>query len=72
MTDLQLWTVEDLCSLLHVSRAAIYSQRLRGEMPGSLGVKLGKRIFFRPGDISDYIESQQARDEAERASTLRG
>ena len=71
MEDLQLWTVEDLCSLLHVSRAAIYSQRLRGEMPGSLGVKLGKRIFFRPGDISDYIDSQQAR-EAERASTLRG
>ena len=58
MRDLQLLTVEDLCSLLRVSRAAIYSQRLRGEMPGALGVKLGKRIFFRPVDIDNYIESQ--------------
>ena len=58
LTDLQLLTVEDLCSLLRVSPAAIYSQRHRGEMPGSLGAKLGKRIFFRPGDIEDYIESQ--------------
>ena len=66
MDDLQLLTVEELSALLRVSRAAIYSQRLRGEMPGTLGVKLGKRIFFRPGDIDAYMDQQVAREAAAR------
>ncbi len=66
MNDLQLLTVEELSALLRVSPAAIYSQRLRGEMPGTLGVKLGKRIFFRPADIDAYMDQQVAREAAER------
>ena len=71
MDDLQLLTVEELSSLLRVSRAAIYSQRLRGDMPGTLGVKLGKRIFFRRADIAAYMDQQVAREAAARISAGR-
>lgn len=60
MNDRDLLTTEELARLLRVSSSAIHSQRYRGEMPGSLGVKLGRRIFFRPVDIDAYIESQLA------------
>ena len=71
MEDLQLWTVEELCSLLHLTRAAVYAQRSRNEPPGNLGIKLGKRILFKPRDISDYVDSRQAL-EVERVDALRG
>ena len=58
---LELLTVEDLGSLLHLTRNAIYSQRVRGQMPGSLGVHLGKRLFFRRSDIEAYLDGRFAR-----------
>ncbi len=62
MSDqIQLLTVEDLGSLLRLTREAIYSQRVRGQLPGSLGVHLGKRLFFRRSDIEAYLDGQFAR-----------
>ncbi len=56
--QIDLLTVEDLGSLLRLTRDAIYSQRVRGQMPGSLGVHLGKRLFFRRSDIEAYLDGQ--------------
>ncbi len=68
MNDRDLLTVEELARLLRVGPSAIHSQRHRGEMPGSLGVKLGKRVFYRRSDIDAFIDQQIAHDEATRVS----
>ena len=54
-------TVEELAELLRVSPSAIHTQRLRGEVPGCLGVKLGRRVFFRRQDLDAHFDAEQAR-----------
>ena len=61
-----LLTVEQLAQMLHVQPSAIHSQRYRGEMPGSLGVKLGKRVFYRRSDLDAFIDQQIAREASAR------
>ena len=54
-------TVEELAELLEMSPSAIHSQRHRGQAPGRLGVKLGKRVYWRWSDIDSYFTAELAK-----------
>ena len=55
-----LYTTEEIAELLHTSPSAIRVQNHRGQEPGTLGVVIGRRLFFRVTDIEDFIERRFA------------
>ena len=59
--DSDLLTVEQLAELLQMSPSAIHSQRHRGQAPGRLGVRLGRRYFYRRQDLDDHITAELAK-----------
>lgn len=56
----QLLTIEEAAERLRTSPGALHTQRYRGEAPGSLGVKIGKRILYRAADLTSYVAEQVA------------
>lgn len=53
-------TVEALAELLQTTPNALYVQRHRGEAPGALSVKAGKRLLWRRQDIEHWFDAQLA------------
>ena len=51
-------TIEDVASLFGRNVAALYAERHRREGVGSLGVAVGKRIYWRRSDIEDWFTAQ--------------
>jgi len=51
-------TIDEVHQLLGLSHSAIYTQRKRGEAPGSLGVKVGRRIMWRRSDLETWWDNQ--------------
>ena len=39
---------------------ALYAQRKRGEAPGALGVKVGRRLLWRTSDLEAWFDEQLA------------
>lgn len=56
----RLLTIQDVARLFRVSEHGVYMQRLRGQPPGSLGIKVGARVLFRPDVIEAWLEKIQA------------
>jgi excisionase family DNA binding protein len=54
LSSLQLLTVEEVCELLRVKRAWVYTAVNRGELPH---VKLAGHLRFQPAALASYIES---------------
>ena len=46
----------------HTSPAALYTQRHRGDAPGSLAVKVGRRLLWREQDLEEWFDRQVARE----------
>lgn len=55
-----LLTVKEVADYLRVTPSALYVQRHRGEEPGALGIRVGKRILYRPADIDRFLNERQA------------
>ena len=55
----RLLDIPDGGRLFRVSVHALYMQRLRGQPPGSLGIKVGARVLFRPDVIKSWLEQIQ-------------
>lgn len=51
-------TVDQTAKLLHCTPKALYSQRHRGDTPGSLGIRVGKRLLWRREDIDRWFTAQ--------------
>ena len=51
----QFLTVEEVAAMLRATPSAIYTQRYRGEEPGSLGFRIGRRILFRWSDLERFL-----------------
>jgi predicted DNA-binding transcriptional regulator AlpA len=66
MTDFErLLTADEVCCLLGLpGRASLYSQRYRGDPPGSLAVRVGRYLRWDPGDIERWL--QDLKDEQHR------
>ena len=48
-----LYSVDDVASLLSVSRKTVYRLTQRGELVPS---RVGERLRFRPNEIDEYLE----------------
>jgi hypothetical protein len=40
---------------LRLTPRALYNQRYRGEEPGAIGIRVGRRILYRPSDIDHFL-----------------
>jgi len=54
----RLLTIEETAEYLRLTPGALYSQRYRREKPGALGVRIGRRILYRPSDIDRFLDEK--------------
>ena len=68
-SDLDLLPAEAVAEIFTTTPAALYSQRVRGERPGSLGIRLGPgrrgRLYWRRSDITAWIAEEATRQHAQ-------
>lgn len=59
-----LLTLQETADYLRLTPGALYTQRYRGEKPGVLGIRVGRKVLFRPSDIDDFLDelSQSSSD----------
>jgi hypothetical protein len=62
--DLKYLTVVEAATMLRTSTTALISQRYRGSAPGSLGVRVDKRLLFRLSDLDRWFDEQHQQSEA--------
>jgi hypothetical protein len=54
----QLLTLEETAEYLRLTPGALYTQRYRREKPGVLGIRVGRRVLFRPSDIDRFLDER--------------
>lgn len=54
----RLLTVNEIAEYLRLTPGALYTQRYRGEKPGALGIRVGKKILYRPSDIDRFLDEK--------------
>jgi hypothetical protein len=52
----RLLTLQETAEFLRLTPGALYTQRYRGEEPGMLGIRVGRKVLFRPSDIDRFLE----------------
>ena len=55
-----LLTLNEVADYLRLTPSALYTQRHRGEKPGALGIRVGRKILYRPSDINAFLDEQFA------------
>jgi hypothetical protein len=55
-----LLTLKEAAEFLRLTPGALYTQRYRGEKPGVLGVRIGRKILYRLSDIDRYLDERLA------------
>ena len=65
-----LLNIEDLAERLGTTVDALYMGRYRGDMPGVLGFKVGRRLKFDADEVEAYIEAQKAATQPVRLVTF--
>ena len=56
----ELLTVQETAEYLRLSPSALYAQRHRGDAPGALSVRVGRKILWRRDDIDRWFDEQQS------------
>ena len=51
-----LLTEKEVADMFRLSVAGLRAQRRRGDLPGALGIKIGKFIRYRVGDVAAFLE----------------
>jgi hypothetical protein len=54
----RLLTLEETAEYLRLTPGALYTQRHRSEEPGALGIRVGRRILYRPSDIDRFLSER--------------
>ena len=54
----RLATVDEVAHYLNLTPAALYPGRYRGEAPGSLAIKVGRRLAWRAADLDAWLDAQ--------------
>jgi len=57
--DAVFLTIDEVAALLRTTPSALYSQRHRREAPGSLGVRVGRRILWRLVDVETWFDRER-------------
>ena len=55
----QLLTLTEVAAVLQIPARSLYSQRSRGEEPGSLGVRIGRHVRFDPAVLEGWLARQR-------------
>jgi hypothetical protein len=55
-----LLTVQEAAEYLRLTPRALYNQRYRGDDPGALGIRVGKKILYRTSDIDRFLDERLA------------
>jgi hypothetical protein len=55
-----LLTLKEAAEYLRLTPGALYTQRHRGEKPGVLGIRIGRKILYRPSDINRFLDERLA------------
>lgn len=63
-------TVAEVSAYLRLTPGALYSQRHRGVAPGSLGIRVGKKLLWRPEDIDAFLQRQANEERNGRRGSL--
>lgn len=58
-----LLTVKEAADYLRLTPAALYTQRHRGDKPGALGIRVGRKVLYRPSDINRFLDEQLAENQ---------
>lgn len=61
-----LLTLQEAADYLRLTPSALYSQRYKGEEPGALGIRVGRKVLYRPADIDRYLDERIAEAHAAR------
>ena len=56
----RLLTLKEAADYLRLTPGALYSQRYRGEKPGALGIRIGRKILYRHTDIDRFLDERLA------------
>jgi predicted DNA-binding transcriptional regulator AlpA len=55
----RLAVIDEVAHYLNTTNSALYSQRHRGENPGALAIRVGRRLVWRPADIEAWLARKQ-------------
>lgn len=58
LPDLLITT--EVAAWLRTTPSALFTQRHRGEAPGSLAIRVGRRLLWRRQDLESYLERRAA------------
>jgi hypothetical protein len=61
-----LLTLQETADYLRLTPSALYSQRYKGDEPGALGIRVGRKILFRPADINRFLDELVTEAQAAR------
>ncbi|MBA2724978.1 MAG: helix-turn-helix domain-containing protein [Actinobacteria bacterium] len=56
--------IAEVAILFGTSPSALYSQRHRGEAPGSLCVKVGKKLMWKKAELEAWFDQQRQNSES--------
>jgi hypothetical protein len=56
----RLLTLREMAEYLHMTPGALYTQRYRGDKPGALGIRVGRKILFRPSEVDRFLDELRA------------
>lgn len=59
----QLLTIDEIATLLHLTKPTVYSKHSKGELPGVC--KQGKRLYFQRDVIINWIKDGRKKSNAE-------
>ena len=65
-----LWTMDDLCRLLHTTPATVHTWRKRGTAPRAY--RIGRHLLFAEADVKVWLEEHEATKVDERADSETG
>lgn len=68
-TPPEFLAVQEVAALFHCSTSALYTQRHRGEAPGALAVKVGRKLLFRRSDLDAWWNQSRTGGSGAKANT---
>ncbi len=57
---MQYLTIAEVAARLRTTKSAIYTQHHRGQAPGALGVKVGRRLLWNAADLDAWFHRRAA------------
>ncbi|WP_415296892.1 helix-turn-helix transcriptional regulator [Cellulosimicrobium sp. SJTW-1] len=67
VTHTPMWTLDELCAKVHVSRETVHTWRKRGTAPKAY--RIGRHLMFEESDVRAWLDARTAADEPASAES---